>query len=97
MLYSPSIQHAKNTNLMVQCEECSKWRLIFAKKKLTIKQLTPLQDNVLSEISSTCGFLFDDIQLPHGVNVHVKDHDCADQIDTIRATLNKFVFIVESN
>ena len=36
-----------------------------------------MQDNGFSEISSTCGFLFDDIQLPHGVNAHVKDHDCA--------------------
>ena len=36
MLYSPSIQHAKNTNLMVQCEECSKWRLIFAIIKILL-------------------------------------------------------------
>ena len=40
-----------------------------------------MQDNGFSEISSTCGFLFDDIQLLHGVNVHVKDHDCADPIE----------------
>ena len=42
-----------------------------------------MQDNGFSENSYTCGFLFDDIQLPHGVNVHVKDHDCADPIERI--------------
>ena len=42
-----------------------------------------MQDNGFSEISYTCGFLFYNIQLPHGVNVHVKDHDCADPIQHI--------------
>lgn len=26
-----SIQHVKNVNLMVECEECGMWRLIYAK------------------------------------------------------------------
>ena len=30
-----SIQHVKNTNLMIQCEECGMWRLVNAKKKLS--------------------------------------------------------------
>ena len=30
-----SIQHARNVNLMFQCEERGMWRLIHSKKKLT--------------------------------------------------------------
>ncbi len=41
--YSPSIQHAKNTNVMVQCEECLMWRLVFSKKKLTLPQKKSLE------------------------------------------------------
>ena len=32
-----SVQHAKNTNLMVQCEECAMWRLVYAEKKLSVQ------------------------------------------------------------
>ena len=28
--FPPSIQHARNTSMMLQCEECDKWRLVFA-------------------------------------------------------------------
>ena len=37
-----SVQHAKNTNLMVQCEECEMWRLVYSKYKLTKAELTEL-------------------------------------------------------
>ena len=30
------IQHARNVNLMFQCEECGMWRLIYSKKKIDI-------------------------------------------------------------
>eukprot|EP00111_Clytia_hemisphaerica_P022406 TCONS_00065858-protein len=36
--FSPSKQHAKNTDTMLQCEECDKWRLVFSKKKITKAQ-----------------------------------------------------------
>ena len=31
-----SNQHARNVNLMFQCEECGMWRLIYSKKKIDI-------------------------------------------------------------
>ena len=27
--FSLSVQHAKNTDTMIQCEECGMWRLVF--------------------------------------------------------------------
>lgn len=32
--FSPSVQHIRNSDTMVQCGECDKWRLVFSKKKL---------------------------------------------------------------
>ena len=32
-----SVQHAKNTNLMVQCEECAMQCLVYAEKKLSVQ------------------------------------------------------------
>ena len=51
------MQHACNTDMMVQCVECEKWRLIFAKKKLTKNQKQQLTD-LLTDIEYTCCFQF---------------------------------------
>jgi hypothetical protein len=57
MPYSPSVQHAKNSDTMVQCESCDKWRLVFSKKKLTQQQKQ--QVNLLLEnISFSCGITY---------------------------------------
>ena len=29
--FSASVEHARNTNMMIQCEECELWRLIYFK------------------------------------------------------------------
>ncbi|XP_066928996.1 uncharacterized protein [Clytia hemisphaerica] len=80
--FSPSQQHAKNTDMMMQCDECNKWRLIFSKKKLTKKHKDSLNE-ILANIAYTCGFMFDDVNLPNGITVFVKDHDCADPIERL--------------
>ena len=41
--FSPSQQHVKNVNVLVQCEECDKWRLLFCKHKLSPQEVTDLQ------------------------------------------------------
>ena len=30
--FNATQQHAKNTNTVIQCEECGMWRLVFSKK-----------------------------------------------------------------
>ena len=42
LTFSPSQQHVKNVGLLVQCEECDKWRLIFSKHKLKPEELSRL-------------------------------------------------------
>ena len=49
-----SMQHAKNTNIMIQCEECSMWRLVYSPVKLTSKQ----RENLLLKLEQyaySCG------------------------------------------
>ena len=52
--FSPSVQHATNTGLVVQCEECNKWRLIFSKKKIPETRKASVQE-ALSDVAFTCG------------------------------------------
>ena len=57
MTFTPSVQHAINTQLMLQCCECDKWRLLYSKKKMKAdakKQVTEL----IESIDYTCGLMF---------------------------------------
>ena len=38
-----SVQHVKNAQLMVQCEECNMWRLVYSKYKLSVAERNQLQ------------------------------------------------------
>ena len=38
-----SVQHVKNTLLMLQCEECNMWRLVYSKYKFSMAQRRKLQ------------------------------------------------------
>ena len=62
MPYSPTAQTAKNANLVIQCNSCSKWQVLYANKKLK----TVVRDRVASELgnlSHSCGSLLADINI----------------------------------
>ena len=44
----------KNVGLLVQCEECEKWRLLFCKHKLKPDELSKLK-KILEEVSLLWG------------------------------------------
>lgn len=75
-------QHVKNVNLVIQCEECQLWRLLFSKKKLNSQNIAELE-KVIEDISYTCGASFEDIQLPDDIEVFVKIHSCNDPIEKL--------------
>ena len=58
--FSPSVQHAKNTGIMMQCDECSSWRPVFSKKKLSSPQQSTLQ-SILEDVSYTCSVSMEDL------------------------------------
>ena len=59
-----SVQHAKNTNLqmyvMVQCEECKMWHLVYNKYKLKKPELAEL-NVAMNDYTYTCGASLSDL------------------------------------
>jgi len=66
--FSPSQQHAKNTDIMLQCDDCEKWQLVFSKKKLTNKMKETLNE-FLADVSYTCGFMFGKFQICNSIKL----------------------------
>ena len=54
--FSPSEQHVRNADIMLQCENCDKWRLLFATKKLPVREKDQLTQ-ILQSVEYTCGLL----------------------------------------
>lgn len=61
MPFPPSAQYAKNVKTVLQCDECSKWRLIYSKSALKVSQKSELE-SILLDISYVCGNTFSDIE-----------------------------------
>lgn len=83
-----SVQHAKNTNLMVQCEECEMWRLVYSKCKLNISELSTLQ-GMLEDFTYTCGASLFDLGLVGRLeDVVIRDLRCHDPLEKLYYSLN---------
>ena len=81
--YSPVKQHAVNVGLVLQCDECNKWRLLFSKRSLPFHDRQELE-RLLSDVSYTCGARIDDLQLPERLMcVEIRAHQCSDSIETL--------------
>ena len=90
--FSASAQHVKNTELMVQCDECCMWRLIYSKYKLKKEQKIKLQA-VLDNFTYTCGSKLAELQLPVDFkNIEVQDHVCGDPIKKLYYLAKKCVY-----
>ena len=81
--FSATQQHVKNVNLVIQCDECDMWRLLFSKLKLRPQSLERLK-SVLEDISYTCGSTFEDIEMPDDLQtVCVRVHKCFDHVEKL--------------
>ena len=58
--FSASIQHVKNVSIIIQCEECQKWRLLYCKRKLTTSERCELL-HILDTVTYTCGAQLEDL------------------------------------
>ena len=73
---NPSQQHVRNVGLLVQCEECDMWRLLFCRFKLNYQETSELS-RCLDDISYSCGVSFSELELPGRLkDVCVRDHKC---------------------
>ena len=81
--FSASIQHMKNVDLMLQCDECAMWRLLYSKFKLTKKERTDLQV-AIEDVSFTCGAPMQDLQLPGRLSeVYTRELSCGEPIEKL--------------
>jgi len=78
-----SLQHVTNVGVVIQCEECEMWRLLFCRKKLNAQKKKDLQ-KFLEDICYTCGDVFEDYEMPKGLEgVCIKKHKCYDTIEKL--------------
>jgi len=61
--FTASVQHVKIVNLILQCDECNMWKLLYSHHKLTTKEQNDLQA-VISDVLFTCGAEIQDSNLP---------------------------------
>lgn len=84
-----SVQHAHNTNLMVQCEECEMWHLIYSRYKLTLSELKQVSDS-LEEFTYTCGSSFADLNFSgRSTKVCARNLQCYSPLEKLYYSLNK--------
>ena len=81
--FSASVQHVRNTGMMVQCEECCMWRLIYSKYKLNSDARIKLQ-TIFDNFTYTCGSKLAELQLPvEFKDVEIRDHCCGDPVEKL--------------
>ncbi len=81
--FNATQQHVKNVGLLVQCEECEMWRLLFSKRKLSPSSIANLE-HLLDDMTYTCGATFDDLDIPDNLKaVCIKSHKCYDPIEKL--------------
>ena len=84
--FTASIQHVKNIDLMLQCDECGLWRLLYSKQKLSGKECEDLQ-RILEDYSFTCGAPLQDLELAGRLaNVYSRDLACYQPIEKLYYT-----------
>ena len=81
--FVPSSRHVQNVNVVVQCEECDLWRLLYSKRKLTLPERQQLQTR-LEDVWYSCGATFQELHLPDSLScVHVLEHNCYDPVEPL--------------
>ena len=70
--FTASIQHVRNVNFIVQCEQCGMWRLIYSPNKLKTEDKR-LLERKLDNFAFSCGTTLEELDLPeHMQNLAVR-------------------------
>ena len=81
------LQHVKNAHMMIECEECGLWRLVYALQKLNQSQRISLEKS-LSGMSFSCGAPLQELDLAPELRdiVFVRSLQCGDPIERLYYT-----------
>ena len=78
-----SVQHVKNVDMMLKCEKCLIWRILYSRYKLAQQEKTQLQA-ALEELSFTCGAPIQDLDLPGRLSdVYTRQLHCEEPIEKL--------------
>ena len=79
-----SVQHVKNSGMMLLCDECGMWRLIYATRKLLAGE-KKLLDRALDGLSFSCGSPLQEADLPEELQsvVLVRGLQCHVPVETL--------------
>lgn len=81
------LQHVKNANFMIECDECGMWRLVYSLRKLNSSQRSSLEKS-LSGMSFSCGAPLQELDLTPELCdlVFVRTLNCEDPIEILYYT-----------
>ena len=77
-----SVRHAKNTNIMIMCEECDMWRLVYSSAKLSVDQREYLESQ-LQHYAFTCGADLSNLELCGFPMIYVRKLQCGKPIERL--------------
>ena len=82
--FSASIQHVKNIDMMLMCDECEMWRLLYAKRKLKKHERIEVEQG-LNGLSFSCGAQLQDSDLPDYLKeiVFVRRLTCEEPVEKL--------------
>ena len=84
LLFIASVQHANNTGLVVQCEECEMWRLVYEPRKHKLSEC-------FEDYTFTCGSNLSDLQLTDNLRgVCVKYLNCYDAVKKLYFSVKNY-------
>eukprot|EP00731_Ephydatia_muelleri_P010010 Em0005g596a len=82
--FRASIQHVHNAGMMLQCDECALWRLVYAKRKLNSAEKKDLE-SAIDSMSYSCGALLKDAEIPSSLKdiVFMRQLQCHSLIEKL--------------
>ena len=82
--FPASIQHVKNIDMMLMCDECEMWRLLYSKRKLKAQEKVEVEQGLNGQ-SFSCGAQLQDSDLPDYLKeiVFVRKLACEDPVERL--------------
>ena len=76
-----SVQHVRSVSLMIQCEECGMWCLLYSPRKLSSIARQELV-TILDDYTFTCGATLSDLELSSSLSkVCIRDSQCYNPLE----------------
>ena len=83
LLFYASVHHVRNSGMMLMCDECGMWRLVYTTRKISASEKR-LLESALNGLSFSCGSPLQeaDLELPEQL-LSVGDLQCNDPVEAL--------------